>query len=126
MGLVHDWHPSVLALKGGFSLVHAGNLLHFLGRQGVSNLVNAAGLLLQPGGLLTIYGPFKLNGGFEGVKSNEAFDQSLKSMNPAFGLIDVNDVVSLGATAGLSKLDVVSMPANNKLIVLVKELRQKL
>ena len=72
----------------------------------------AAGELLRPGGLLFIYGPFKLNGEHTS-EGNAAFDASLRQRNPGWGYRDVGEVAALAEAAGLAHEATVHMPANN-------------
>ena len=48
---------------------------------------------------------------------NIAFDQDLRSRNPAWGIRHLNDVTSTAAQAGLSLIQRQAMPANNLLLV---------
>lgn len=49
--------------------------------------------------------------------SNEAFDESLKSRNPEWGLRDLETVAALARDNGFSGPEVTEMPANNLSVV---------
>jgi hypothetical protein len=85
--------------------------------------VRGAGRLLQRGGLLFIYGPFKLEGRFTS-DSNEAFHHTLVSQDPAWGYRDVADVAAAAEAAGFARHAEAwcrDMPANNQALVFVKQ-----
>jgi hypothetical protein len=64
---------------------------------------------------LCIYGPVNYNGRFSS-NSNQAFDQSLKSRDPAMGIRDIEAVIALAASAGFTLQNDHAMPANNRLL----------
>ena len=71
---------------------------------------------LVPGGVLVLYGPFKLDGAHT-APSNEAFDRSLKARDPTWGVRDLEEVVKLAQAAGLVLEERVPMPANNQCVI---------
>lgn len=88
-------------------------------RRVTQGLVAGAGALLQPGGLLFIYGPFKIDGAFTS-DSNRQFHESLTASNPEWGYRDAADVSKEAAAAGLALQQCVAMPANNFALVFRK------
>lgn len=76
----------------------------------------AARLLGSGGGPLILYGPY-LEDGVETAASNLAFDESLKTRNPEWGLRRVEDLDSLAAAHGLTRTARHAMPANNLTLV---------
>ena len=82
--------------------------------------MDGAARALPSGGLLFLYGPF-LESGVETAPSNLAFDCSLKSRDPAWGLRRVSDVVALGHRHGLSVQKRLAMPANNLSLLFRKD-----
>jgi hypothetical protein len=78
--------------------------------------MRGAARALSPGGILYLYGPYK-RGGAHTAPSNEAFDTSLRSRDPAWGVRDLEAVTAEAAAQGLVQERVVSMPANNLSLV---------
>lgn len=88
------------------------NLLHISPPEVLPALMSKAGALIPAGGLLHIYGPFKVNGAFTS-ESNAAFDASLRSRNPLWGIRDLDSVSAEAAKNGFGPPLVRDMPANN-------------
>ena len=95
------------------------NMIHISPWAATEGLMTGAGRLLPPGGTLFLYGPY-IEAGLETAPSNLAFDQSLKSRNPAWGLRRLDDVAALAARHGLALSERIAMPANNLSLVLHK------
>jgi hypothetical protein len=79
--------------------------------------MRGAGKLLAPGAPLYLYGAYRQDG-IEFAPSNDAFDQSLRSRNPEWGVRRLEDVVAEAERHGLALESVTSMPANNLSVVL--------
>ena len=79
-------------------------------------LMRGAGRLLAPGSPLILYGPYR-RAGVPTAPSNEAFDESLRTRNPEWGLRDLEAVEAEAARHGLRLERVVEMPANNLTLV---------
>lgn len=75
-------------------------------------LLAAAGRILPTGGILYLYGPFQIDGQHT-APSNQAFDESLRSQDPAWGVRDLAAVTAAAAAAQLEFVETVAMPANN-------------
>lgn len=99
-----------------FDAIFSANLLHIAPWEACLGLVRGAGRHLVPGGLLLLYGPFKI-GGRHTAPSNEAFDRDLRSRDPAWGVRDVDQVSAAAAPHGLVLEEPVPMPANNQTLV---------
>ena len=97
-------------------VVYCANLIHIAPWTCCIGLLRGAGRHLAPGGLLVLYGPFKLDGRHTSA-SNAAFDRSLCTQNPRWGVRDLRDVEALAAERGLHLLEKVDMPANNLVVV---------
>lgn len=95
------------------------NMIHISPWAAAQGLMTGAGRVLPPGGRLFLYGPF-LEAGVETAPSNLAFDQSLKSRNPAWGLRRLDEVMALAAAQGLVLSERIVMPANNLALVFRK------
>ena len=76
--------------------------------------------MLKPGGLLCLYGPFKENG-VHNAPSNAGFDDSLRSRDPDWGVRDIVDLQTLANDNGLTLKERQAMPANNQILVFVKQ-----
>lgn len=76
--------------------------------------------ILQPDGIVCVYGPFKYAGEFTS-ESNARFDQWLKANNPLSGVRDFETVNALAREAGLTLVEDNPMPANNQLLVWQKQ-----
>jgi SAM-dependent methyltransferase len=95
------------------------NMVHISPWAATLGLLAGAAGLLPPGGPLYLYGPYSRQG-IETAASNEAFDRSLRSRNPDWGLRDLEAVVSAAELNGLSLESVTEMPANNLSLVFRK------
>lgn len=88
------------------------NMIHIAPWVAAVGLVRNAATVLTAGGLLFLYGPYRRNGAHT-APSNEAFDQSLKASDPAWGVRDLEAVIALAEDAGFDAPEVIEMPANN-------------
>ena len=93
------------------------NMIHIAPWEAAIGLVAGAARLLPPGGLLFLYGPYRV-GGRHTAPSNEAFDADLRRRNPAWGVRDLEAVAELAASRGFSVPEIVEMPANNLSLLL--------
>lgn len=93
------------------------NMVHISPWAATEGLMRGAGrLLVHPGGLLALYGPYR-EADAPLAPSNAAFDASLKARDPAWGLRDRDEVVALAKTHGLRLTLRVPMPANNIMLL---------
>jgi len=99
-------------IAGDLDAVVAINLLHISPWDATLGLVAGAAALLGPNGRLIVYGPFQ-RGGAHTTPSNAEFDASLRHRNAAWGIRDLDAVVTAAVNAGLGLERVVDMPANN-------------
>lgn len=96
--------------------VYAANCIHIMGWESVVAMFAGIGSVLEDGGRVTLYGPFKYDGNFT-TPSNAEFDVWLKSRDPASGIRDFEAVDALARAIGLRCLVDHAMPANNQLIL---------
>jgi len=87
------------------------NMIHIAPWAACEGLFRGAGELLQPGGLVYLYGPFAT--GPSTAPSNRAFDQDLRRRNAEWGVRDLDEVVACAARNGLTVEQKAEMPANN-------------
>jgi SAM-dependent methyltransferase len=97
--------------------VLCSNMIHVAPWAAAEALVAGAGEVLGAGGVLFLYGPFRRLGRHT-APSNEAFDASLRTSDPQWGVRDLEAVETVAAAAGFGLEEVVEMPANNLSVVL--------
>ena len=95
------------------------NMVHISPWAASEALMAGAGRMLPAGGVLYLYGPYKENG-LHTAPSNEAFDATLRSRNPEWGVSDTADVVDLAHRHAFDFAERVQMPANNLSLVFRK------
>jgi SAM-dependent methyltransferase len=88
------------------------NMIHIAPWAACEGLIAGAERVLPVGGVLYLYGPYKI-GGRHTAPSNAAFDADLRARNPQWGIRDLDAVVALAESRGLARLDTIEMPANN-------------
>ena len=88
------------------------NMIHISPWAATEGLMQGAGRVLRAGGILYLYGPYKVDGQHT-APSNERFEGWLKDQNPAFGVRDMAAVQAEAEKRGLSFAEARSMPANN-------------
>ena len=101
---------------GSADLVICINMIHISPWTATQGLMKGAAAILPRGGILFLYGPY-LEADAPTAPSNLAFDQSLRSRDPAWGLRDLAEVTRLAAAHGLTRIARVEMPANNLSVV---------
>lgn len=105
-----DWGSAEAA--GGWDAIFSANMVHIAPWRAATGLIRGAGRLLKPGGQLILYGPFARSGVI--APANAAFDESLKSRNPDWGVRDLDrDIAPVAKAAGLALHSITEMPANN-------------
>lgn len=97
-------------------VVYCANLIHIAPWSCCTGLLRGAGRHLAPGGLLVLYGPFKVDGRHTSA-SNVAFDRSLRAQDSRWGVRDLRDVEAHASGQGLRFIEKVDMPANNLVVV---------
>ncbi len=103
-----------------FDAVFSANSCHIMALASVANLIAGASRGLAPGGLLVLYGPFQ-DGGIHTAASNAAFDAHLRSLNPAMGLRDAEQIKRWAREQGLSARADQPMPAQNRTLVFQRD-----
>lgn len=93
------------------------NMIHVAPWAATQGLFSGAKNVLDRGGLLVLYGPYRRFGRHTAA-SNEAFDARLRATNPAWGLRDLEKVVEIADQSGFRLAEIVEMPANNFGVVL--------
>ena len=96
--------------------IFSANTAHIMPWAVVVKMFEGIGRVLVKDGVFCLYGPFNYQGQFTS-DSNEAFDQHLKNMEPHRGIRDFEAIQQQAGKNGLSLLEDVAMPANNRLLV---------
>jgi cyclopropane fatty-acyl-phospholipid synthase-like methyltransferase len=96
------------------------NTLHIMSWPEVSAFYRGVGSVLSPRGVLCVYGPFRYDGRYTS-DSNREFDLMLQDRDPNSGLRDIREVTALALQYGLRLDEDHDLPANNRLLVFVKE-----
>jgi hypothetical protein len=102
-----------------FDAIFCANLLHITAWPLCHALMQGAGRHLSNDGLLLIYGPF-LEDEVPTAPSNLAFDNSLRTQNPAWGIRRREAVEQSALQAGLQARQRIAMPAHNLLLVFAR------
>lgn len=108
------WHV------GDVTHVFSANTAHIMSWREVEAMFAGVGAVLKPGGKFCLYGPFNRDGQFTS-ESNRAFDEMLRARDPVMGIRDDQALVALGRGHDLTLIADHSMPANNRVLVWVKE-----
>ena len=103
-------------IEAPLGLIFASNLLHISPWEVTQSFLAGAKALLAPDGIAFVYGCFSRDGDWVS-DSNRAFDESLKSRDPRWGLRDTADVAAEAARHGLAVREIVAMPANNTVMI---------
>jgi SAM-dependent methyltransferase len=109
---VRDKQWPVTAVDAIFS----ANTLHIMNWESVQAMFRGIARVLNPAGVLAIYGPFNYAGQFTS-ESNAHFDASLRSRGVGSGLRDFEAVNALALGIGMELVRDVAMPANNRTLV---------
>ena len=96
--------------------IFTANTLHIISWPLVESFFEGVSQTLDSGGLCLVYGPFNYKGKFTST-SNEQFDAWLKSRDPESGIRDFKAVNNLAICHGLTFVEDVPMPANNRMLI---------
>jgi SAM-dependent methyltransferase len=96
--------------------VACANMIHIAPWAACEGLIAGAARILAAGGILYLYGPYKIDGRHT-APSNQAFDDDLRARNPLWGIRDLGDVEALAKRGGLTLVETVQMPANNLSVI---------
>lgn len=106
--------------REAFDAVFCANVIHIAPWEVCLGLLAGAAELLGAQGRLIFYGPFQREGRHT-APSNEAFDASLRTRDPRWGVRDLDVVTGEAARHGLLRDRVVEMPSNNLTAVFRRE-----
>jgi SAM-dependent methyltransferase len=92
------------------------NMIHIAPWTVCESLIAGAERILPSGGILYLYGPFRIDGRHT-APTNEEFDANLRGRNPAWGIRDLGEVTALATRHGLTLVETEPMPANNLSVI---------
>ena len=120
-GLPNTPAPIELDVSGAwarrrFDAVFSANTLHIMGWPEVQQFFEGVDAVLATDGVLAVYGPFNYGGAYTS-DSNREFDAWLKARDTRSGIRDFEAVDALAREIGLTLMDDVAMPANNRTLV---------
>ncbi|HEY8944120.1 MAG TPA: DUF938 domain-containing protein [Polyangiaceae bacterium] len=95
------------------------NMVHITPWECSIALFSGASRHLDSGGVLVLYGPFRIAGEHT-APSNAAFDRDLRERDPRWGVRDLEALATLGRPLGLTLEQRIEMPANNQSVVFRK------
>ncbi|WP_371168259.1 DUF938 domain-containing protein [Aliiroseovarius sp. 2305UL8-7] len=102
---------------GPFAMAVTVNLMHLIAKQDAQAVVRGVARNLSPRGHWFLYGPFRSGGEFRS-DGDRAFHTSLSEHDPAIGYKDIEAIEAWGTDAGLQRVDLIEMPANNLALVM--------
>ena len=105
-----------LNLENSLQGIVSINMIHVAQWTCTVALFRESGKLLKKGKFLILYGPFKI-GNKHTSQSNYFFDNSIKIKNNLWGIRNLDEVSYEGKKNGFFQENMISMPANNLLII---------
>jgi SAM-dependent methyltransferase len=101
---------------GRADVVMCNNMIHISPWSATEGLMAGADRVLPAGGILFLYGPYKI-GGRHTAPTNQAFDEQLRRQNPAWGIRDLDVVTALAQRHDFAAPEIIEMPANNLSVI---------
>ncbi len=101
-----------------YDAIFCANMIHIAPISALHGLAELAGMVLSNSGQVILYGPFLM--GESTAPSNLEFDASLKRINSAWGVRDLEAVKHIFAKQGFNSAKLRDMPKNNFLLDLSK------
>jgi len=99
-----------------FDAIYTANSFHIMSAQNVVDFFSKVPVVLKQSGQVIVYGPFNYNNAFTS-ESNARFNDWLISNNPQSGIKDFEWCNTLANNAGLTLIDDIEMPQNNRILV---------
>jgi SAM-dependent methyltransferase len=106
-----DVRNAILA-SASFDAVYTANTAHIMSLGAVQRMFSLAGKVLRKSGVFCLYGPFRVDGGFNAA-SNADFDRSLRNRSAEMGIRDLEMLDSFGVDSGLYRQRLYAVPSNN-------------
>ena len=96
------------------------NMIHIAPWAVSEGLMAGARRVLRMGGVIYLYGPYKIDGRHT-AQSNKEFDAWLRTQNAQWGVCDFADMADLAARNDFVLIETVPMPANNLSIIFKRD-----
>ena len=96
------------------------NVLHISPWAVTEGLMRNVGKILKPGGVLYLYGPYRISGKHT-APSNEKFDHFLRLQDKEWGVRNIEDVCAEAEKNDLFLSIKIAMPSNNQSLVFLKK-----
>jgi SAM-dependent methyltransferase len=112
--LAGPW-PGAPDAAPGWDALFCANLVHIAPWPVALALLQGAARVLAPGGLLLLYGPYRVDGE-PLAPGNQAFDADLRARDASWGLRRLAEVQAAATAAGLAFEARADMPANNLML----------
>ena len=96
------------------------NMIHIAPWVVSEGLMAGARRVLRMGGVIYLYGPYKIDGRHT-AQSNKEFDAWLRTQNAQWGVRDFADMADLAARNDFVLIETVPMPANNLSIIFKRD-----
>lgn len=100
--------------------VYTANTTHIISSTQTENMLKYIGGCLKSGGLFVQYGPFNYNGNYTS-ESNARFDGWLKQRDPNSCIKHFETVEALANENSMTLFKDIEMPANNRILVWLKQ-----
>lgn len=100
--------------------VFSANTAHIMSWANVEFFFTLVARCLKPRGRFCLYGPFNYGQQYTS-ESNARFDEWLKSRDPHSGIRDFEAIERLANTHGMTLLDDIAMPANNRCLLFSRD-----
>ena len=99
-----------------FDALFTANTLHIMAWSEVQRLFARLPEIMSEDCILAVYGPFNIDGQYTS-ESNAAFDGCLQERGSHMAIRDLTDVDALATAAGLKRIALHQMPANNFCVI---------
>jgi len=99
---------------------YTANTFHIVSWQSVQHAFSYSAALLSEGEKFLCYGPFSKNGKHNS-QGNSEFDKQLRANNSKSGIRDLIELDALATHSGFVPLRAIPMPANNQLLVWMRD-----
>lgn len=103
-----------------YDAVFSANSFHIMNPQNVIDFFMNIASVIQPQGLIVIYGPFNYAGNFTS-ESNARFDAMLRARNCGSGIKEFEWCNELAESVGFKLIEDYEMPQNNRMLVWQKQ-----